>query len=75
MYTSAPKCGRRSRRAGSWGWCAVSRPRTRSGCYLPACLQHLTRQERAAYGMLPGHQPQPRPELVDVAKIRAGDRD
>jgi len=73
MYASAPKCGRRSR--GRWGSCPTSRPRTRWGRYLPACAQHLTLEERAAFGMLPGSVSRPCAEIVDVAKIRAGDRD
>lgn len=75
MHGKAPKCGRRSRRAGRWGWCAVSRVRNRWGRYLPACMAHLSVQERAAYGIVAGGAPRPRAELVDVAKIRAGDRD
>lgn len=73
-----PKCGRRSPRRGRSSWCSVSRCRAPGGGYAPACAAHLTREERAELGMLPGMVPQPRrrPDvLVDVAKLRAGDRD
>lgn len=76
MYTQTPKCGRRRRTGGAWGWCSVSRQRTRTGHFLPACMAHLTRDERESFGMLPGVAPKPRTEAVfDVAKLRAGDRD
>lgn len=77
-YARAPRCGRRSRLSGRWGHCSVSRPRTRFGYYLPACLRHLTLDERAAYGLLPGETPRVPQQLqdaIDLAKIRAGDRD
>lgn len=75
MYAPTPKCGRRHRRGNQWGWCSISRPRTRTGQFLPACMAHLTQQERADLGMLPGAAPRQRTEMVDVAKVRAGDRD
>lgn len=78
MYTTrthAPKCGRRSRTYGYWGWCSVTRPRTQTGYLLPACMAHLTRRERESWGLTPGVAPRPRREMLDVAKLRAGDRD
>lgn len=78
-YADAPRCGRRSRSSGRWAYCSVTRPRTRSGYYLPACLRHLTLDERAAFDLLPGAAERPRKhhqhEIFDVAKLRAGDRD
>lgn len=49
--------------------------RTRTGCYAPACGRHLTRDERAQLGLLPGAVPVPREPMPDIAKLRAGDRD
>ena len=74
MMTHTPKCGRRSRRSGRWGWCSISRQRTRTGTWLPACLAHLTLAEREELGLVPGVAPRQR-EVTDVAKLRAGDRD
>lgn len=75
MMTHTPKCGRRSRRSGRWGWCSVSRQRTRWGTLLPACMAHLTADEREDLGLMPGVAPRQRSEVPDVAKLRAGDRD
>lgn len=73
--THTPKCGRRSRRSGRWGWCSITRQRTLTGALLPACMAHLTLQERQDLGMVPGVAPRQRGEAIDVAKLRAGDRD
>jgi hypothetical protein len=72
MYARlAPACGRRIR--GRYTRCTTSRLRKRRGGYAPACARCLTGDERAALGL--GGQPRHEPDYVDIAKLRAGDRD
>lgn len=73
MFTKlGPACGRRER--GRYTRCTSTRLRRASGAYAPACARHLTRAERGLLGLAGGDPPRV-VEYVDIAKLRAGDRD
>lgn len=79
MYGHTHKCGRRSKGRYGAARCTITRLRLAPGMYAPACARHLELDERRALGLLPGLDPvvpaPRRPERLDVAKLRAGDRD
>lgn len=72
-------CGRRSKGRFGAARCTITRlrlaPGSTSAAYAPACARHLTLDERRRLGLLPGLVPAPRRPCLDVAKLRAGDRD